>query len=256
MRTGGGPNIQMVVQFTPVVKKLVILNVLIYVGLIVIVQNLFLAEPYFFKWFGLIPRDFLYSFFIWQPFTYMFFHHAQDIFHIVFNMLMLWWLGSELEARWGSRFFLTYYMVSGVGAGLIYVGGLVIYALATGNSYPMEIPVIGASGSIFGLFLAYGIVYGERVIYFMMVFPMKAKFFVLILGAIEVVSLLNSGFTGRVANLAHLGGVVAGFLFLMGWTRWQGRRRRRAQKHGRRLKLVVDNERKDENQGNGPKYWN
>jgi len=188
--------------------------------------------------------------------TYMFLH-SRNVFHIVFNMLLLWWLGAELEQRWGSKFFLLYYMVSGIGAGIIY--GIVVFghALIAGPSAVWTAPVVGASGAIFGLMLAYGMIFGERVVYFMMVFPMRAKYFVMVLGAVEVFTLLNNGIGGgEVANLAHLGGIASGYLFLKGHMIFQQRRwRKQADRRGRGLKLVVNNEKKDE-KGGGPRYWN
>ena len=252
---GGGA-----MPLTPMAKKLIIINVAIWLGAILIVQKFFMDEPSLFLWFGLIPERMVNGFWIWQPFTYMFLH-SYSVFHIVFNMLLLWWLGADLEQRWGSRFFLTYYLVCGVGAGLIYVLGMTIYYLASGNFGLMTIPVIGASGAVFGLMLAYGLLFGERMVYFMMIFPMKAKYFVLLLGAIEIVSLLNTGGRDGVANLAHLGGLVMGFLFLRFWGKWsqqlmQGSKRKK--RKGPKLRLVVDNERKfeDKEDSEGPKYWN
>jgi membrane associated rhomboid family serine protease len=166
-------------------------------------------------------------------------------------MLVLWWFGSELEMHWGRRFFLTYYFVSGIGAAIIYVLGITIYGLITGNVLAMMEPVIGASGAGYGLLLAYGVLFGDRVISFMMIFPMKAKHFVLILGFIEFATLLDSGPNSGVANLAHLGGIAAGYLFLQFWTNWRLRLRNTAPtRRGRKLKLVVNNEK------NPPKYWN
>lgn len=246
--------VQMLAPLTPVVKRLLIVNSVIWIVAILVVQKYFLSEQYFFDWFGLVPARLISDFWIWQPFSYMFLHQY-SVFHIVFNMLMLWFLGAELEQRWGGRFFFIYYMVCGVGAGILYTIGLVIYYLASGNPGPLAAPVIGASGAVFGLFLAYGMIFGERVIYFMMLFPMRAKYFVMILAGIEVLTLLNSGFSSNVANLAHLGGLVVGFLFLIFWARYKGRRvRTKTRKHGRKLKLVVDNEREEET--DGPKYWN
>jgi len=168
-------------------------------------------------------------------------------------MLMLWWLGSELEQRWGSRFFLIYYMVCGVGAGILYTLVMGAYYLITNDGIPLFSPVVGASGAIYGLFLAYGMVFGERIIYFFMVIPMKAKYFVMILGAIELLTLLSTGFSSEVANLAHIGGALVGFVFLYYWINFKGQRlRKKTTKHGRKLKLVVDND----NPPQEPKYWN
>jgi len=245
----------MMVPMTPVVKWLVIAIVTIWLVLQVIVERYFLNEPLITYFFGLVPLSVVQKFFIWQIGTYMFLH-SYNIFHIVFNLLLLWWLGSELEQRWGSRFFLTYYLVSGIGAGAIYTLCILAHGLITGSFAGFTSPVVGASGAIFGLMLAYGIIFGERVVYFMMVFPMRAKYFVMILGAIEVATLLNSGIGGSdVANLAHLGGIASGFLFLQGYTRFQQRRwRKQSGRRGRGLRLVVNNDRKDKK--DGPRYWN
>ncbi len=250
------PGMQMIGPMTRNVKALVIANVSIWLILILIVQNMFLSQPYIFQWFGLNPDRVIFDFWIWQPFTYMFLH-SHSVFHVLFNMLVLWWFGSELEARWGSRFFLLYYFVCGVGAALIYLLVLVGYLLVTGHVAPLMSPVVGASGAVYGLLLAYGLIFGERVIYFMMLFPMKAKYFVMLLGLVEFLSLMGSGFSGEVANLAHLGGLIAGFIFLTGWTRWSHRlASRKSQRHGRKLRLVVDNEKPEGDKPKGPRYWN
>jgi membrane associated rhomboid family serine protease len=250
---GPTPGLQSMIPFTKTVKTLVIVNVGIWLVVQVILEQFFMPTHPISSNFGLVPQKVIGQFFIWQPVTYMFLHSTDAIMHIVFNMLLLWWLGAELEMRWGSRFFLLYYMVSGVGAAIIYVFSLTLYALATSITQPLEIPVIGASGAVFGLMLAYGIIFGDRIVYFMFIFPMKAKYFVMILGAIEVVMVLNTGVgSGRVANLAHIGGLVSGFLFLYFWTRHQNNKSGKSKKKNRNLKLVVDNEKKKDE----PKYWN
>lgn len=246
---------------TPMAKKLIIINVAIWFGLVLILQKFFLPEPYLFQWFGLTPERLLNGFWIWQPFTYMFLH-SYSVFHVVFNMLLIWWLGAELEGRWGSRFFLLYYLVCGIGAGLFYVLATTFYYLVSNSFGLMTVPVIGASGAVFGLMLAYAILFGEREIYFMMIFPMKARYFVALLGGIEVVSLLSTGGQDGVANLAHLGGLIVGYLFLRFWGKWgallAGGGKRKKKKGGPNLRLVVDNDRKfeDKEGSGGPKYWN
>lgn len=208
------------------------------------------------RYFALYPGKILFDGAVWQLGTYMFMHTLQ-VSHILLNMLMLWFMGAELESRWGSRFFLFYYLATGIGAGVIYTVGVWIYSLTTGASQPLVVPVVGASGAIFGLMLAYGILFGERIIHFMMLFPMKAKYFVMILGAVEIMSILTNGVGGgEVANLAHLGGLVSGYLTLLGATAWQRRswgRGRGQKKKGPNLRLVVDNDKKT---GEGPRYWN
>ncbi len=252
----GGPQLQFAVPMTPVVKHLITVNLALWVGLVLILQKWILGEELIYRWFGFIPASVLLDFWVWQPFTYMFIH-SDNVFHVLFNMLVLWWFGADLEARWGGRFFLLYYVVCGVGAAFLYLAVVALYGLATGDSLPLRAPVVGASGAVFGIMYAYGKLFGDRVIYFMMMFPMKARFFVMLIGGIEVLNLLSSGFQSQTANLAHLGGLIVGFVFLYGWNRWQGRgpRRRSAQKHGRTLKLVVNN---DDPGGahKPPRYWN
>jgi membrane associated rhomboid family serine protease len=183
------------------------------------------------------------------------FLHSSSVFHVLFNMLILWFFGSELEMKWGARFFLKYYFVCGIGAAVIYLIGTTIYAFASGDAMPLMSPVVGASGAVYGLLLAYGLLFGERIIHFMMLFPMKAKYFVMIIGLVELVTLLDSGLGSGVANLAHLGGIIVGFLFLQYWTQWRPRRRAaKPADHGRRLKLVVNNDTKKESEN--PRYWN
>lgn len=247
--------VQMTVPFKGVVRALVIANVAIWLGLVVL-PNLFMDRNPVLDWLALTPRRLIFDFWIWQFFTYMFLH-AQGVFHILFNMLVLWWFGYELEARWGPRFFLTYFLTCGVGAGALYAIGAVLYYLSTGNGLIMEAPLVGASGATYGLLLAYGILFGDRILHFMMLFPMKARYFVMIIGAVELVTLLDSGMGSKVANLAHLGGILIGYLFLLFVARMRARGTGASAKRGRRLKLVVNNERNEPpDPRSGPKYWN
>lgn len=246
---------QMHLSITPVVRALIITNVVVWVAFQLLMEGY--GGVHFSRFFALYPGKFVYEFYLWQPLTYMFLHSLQ-VSHILFNMLMLWFVGGELETRWGKKFFISYYLISGAGAAVIYSFVMAIYSVVTGSQQGLVIPVVGASGAIFGLLLAYGILFGERTMHFMMVFPMKAKYFVMILGGIEIVSILTSGVTGgEVAYLAHLGGLASGYLTLLAWTRIQQMNwRKTAKKKGSgRLRLVVDNDKpKDENRD--PKYWN
>jgi membrane associated rhomboid family serine protease len=254
------PQMQMSVPLTQVVKRLIIANVSIWVLLVLILQSMILKSSAVFDLFALIPSRVLTDFWLWQLFTYMFLH-GHGVFHVLFNMLVLWWFGSELEGRWGGRFFLTYYLVCGFGAGVIYLIGAIIYYAVTGQVSSMASPLVGASGATFGLLLAYGILFGERELYFMMLFPMKAKYFTMIIGLVELVTLLDSGMGSQTANLAHLGGIVVGFGFLTIVARRRQSAKAPSGRRGRNLKLVVNNESsedrapKDQSK-NGPKYWN
>lgn len=251
-----GTQLQMA-PLTPMVKKLIIVNVAIWLVFQVIIEQYFLTGAPLTSYLSLRPAFIIEKFYVWQFFTWMFLH-SLSITHIVFNMLMLWFFGGELEQRWGAKFFLTYYLVSGVGAAFVYVICMAVYSVVTGAVDGLYAPVVGASGAIFGVLLAYGILFGERTILFFFVFPMKVKFFVMIIGAIEVVSLLNVG-QSNVANLAHLGGLVSGYLFLIIWTKKQ--QKKRAEGKGKRkgrgnLRLVVNNDQGESDDKNGPKYWN
>ncbi|HEY3382305.1 MAG TPA: rhomboid family intramembrane serine protease [Vicinamibacterales bacterium] len=161
---------------------------------------------------GLQP-DAVYSrLFVWQPVTYMFLHAG--FFHILFNMLALWMFGVELERMWGTTFFLKYYFVTGVGAAVT----TMLLALVPGEvgaamRYSLT---VGASGAIYGLLLAYALAFPDRPIYMWMVFPIPARYFVLIMGAIAFLSSVG-GNQGGVANTAHLGGLVFGYLYLRVW---------------------------------------
>ncbi|MBI3543763.1 MAG: rhomboid family intramembrane serine protease [Deltaproteobacteria bacterium] len=177
--------------------------------------------------------------YFWQFVTYMFMH--ADLFHILFNMLILWMIGSELEGQWGTKFFLKYYFVCGLSAGVFY---LAVQSFLHGSAN--MVPMLGSSGAVYGLLVAYGIIYSERMMLFMMVFPMKAKHFVMILAAIEFISTVFYSRAG-VANAAHLGGMVVGFayLFLNAWLRIRAKRKKTGKKQRMRrshLRLVVNNE--------------
>jgi membrane associated rhomboid family serine protease len=142
---------------------------------------------------------------IWQPVTYLFLHDPHGLFHILFNMLALWMFGTPVEQTWGTRRFLQYYFLCGVGAGVC----VVLVTLLFGNTLQ---PTIGASGAIYGLLLAYGMLFPEQEILFMFLFPMKAKYVVIIYGAIAFLGTFQTG--GTVSNLAHLGGMIFGYVYI------------------------------------------
>lgn len=248
--------VQMNLSMTSGVKGLIIANVIVWLGGQVILEQ-YLGVS-FSRWFALYPGKVLFDFSIWQLFTYMFLHTFNQISHIFFNMLMLWFLGTELENRWGKKFFLSYYVLTGFGAGLIYCIGTWIYFMFKPGAHVLVVPVVGASGAVFGLLLAYGVLFGERIISVFGVFPMKAKIFVAIMGFMELASLLTSDVNGGdVAYLAHLGGLASGYIVLLGWTRLQQWTwTRKARKKSRNLRLVVDNDKPPKKTGDGPKYWN
>jgi membrane associated rhomboid family serine protease len=239
--------VQMIVSLTPMVKALLVINAVIWLLGVVIAQGFILKNTIIFDIFGLSGTGVLENFQLWQPLTYMFLH-SESIWHILFNGLIIWFVGSELEKIWGPREFLRYYLTCGVGAGFLYIFVVSVAVNIFGlNEGFLSVPTIGASGAVFGLLMAYGLIFGERVIYFMMLFPMKAKFFILILAVVEVFTLVTSGFGGAVNNTAHLGGFLVGLLYIYaGKFKMKRMQRKWLKKPGHKLKLVVDNEKKDD----------
>ena len=156
-----------------------------------------------FNLFALVPRAVVFHFAVWQLATYLFLHGG--VGHLLFNMLALWMFGVTLEKDWGTRRFLKYYFLCGIGAGFCDVA---VNALL-GN---WTTSTIGASGAIYGVLLAFGVLYPESIILFLFIFPIQAKYFVMIVGAIELLQSLNVN-TG-VSNVAHLGGMLFGLLYL------------------------------------------
>jgi membrane associated rhomboid family serine protease len=186
----------------PGVKWLIIVNVAVYVLLLSFVDSVLAGKPILLL-FNLMPFDVLRRGEIWQLVTYMFLHAG--IGHILFNMLSLWMFGSAVEQTWGTRRFLQYYFICGIGAGVC-----VVFAnLAFGDVYQR---VIGASGAIYGLLLAFGMLFPDQEILLMFLFPIKAKFAVMIFGAIAFLSSFQGG--GPVSNLAHLGGMLVGYIYI------------------------------------------
>src|SRR5437773_3392438 len=157
---------------------------------------------------GLRPLFVLHYFWLWQVATYMFLHGSTS--HILFNMLALWMFGTELERTWGTRYFLKFYAVSGIGAGVLTVlFSLLPFAFA---QQLQAANIIGASGAIYGVLLAYGLYFPDRPIYLYFLVPIPAKIYVAIMGAIAFLSSL--GALGGVASATHLGGLVVAYVFL------------------------------------------
>ena len=185
---------------SPAVKWLIIANVAMFF--------VTLIYPPVVGYLGLSPEYVIERQWIWQPATYMFLHGGPV--HILFNMLGIWMFGVELERLWGTRFFLKYYAITGVGAGLtvIFVG-LLPFA-ATAGTYGAI--TIGASGAFYGLLLAFAYYYPDRPILMFLLFPIPAKYFVIIVGAMAFLSAPGS----QVSEAAHLGGLIVGYLYLRG----------------------------------------
>jgi membrane associated rhomboid family serine protease len=227
------------IQLTTVVKNLLIVNVLIFIACAAVPG----IQPYLTGYYFLSPY-----FHFWQPVTSMFVH--ANIAHIFFNMYALAIFGPMLEVRFGPARFFVYYMVSGVGAFLIHQGINHVEIqnalqhisasdfrqimtqgpelLSTEHNYANEywakintgfhIGVLGASGAVFGILLAFGVLYAE--VKLRLLFPpvaLKARWFVLIYGGIELILALRNAPDDNVAHFAHLGGMIFGYIMIKIW---------------------------------------
>ena len=189
----------------------VVFALLIANGLVFALQNF--SPEFMLLNFALWPFTEQSPFAPWQLLTYGFLHG--DLTHIVINMFGLWMFGSDIERLMGPQRFLTYFLVCVVGAGLVQL----TVAFIQGGIYP----TVGASGGLFGILLAYGLAFPNRTV--MLLFPpipMKARTFVIVFGAFELFMGLSGGAPG-VANFAHLGGMLFGFLLLRYWTKTKRR---------------------------------
>lgn len=187
---------------TPAIKWLVLVNVVVFVADWVVPS--LRIEQYL----GVGRQDVFGGFEIWRIVTYMFVHEHGGIGHILFNMLALWMFGVELERKWGSRYFLKYYFVCGIGGAVsMLLLSLVVPSFANALT-------IGASGAVYGLLLAFALYFPTRPIVMFFLFPVPARYAVMIMGGITL--LLSMQATGGVAHVAHLGGLVAGYLYLKG----------------------------------------
>lgn len=191
--------------FPPVIKNLLILNALVFMAQVVPTTNAMLTQ-----WFALWPLDTpnipgIPRFWPWQLVTYAFLHG--NFSHILFNMFALWMFGVQIENTWGSRRFSMFYFVCIIGAAIVQV---IVTTADPGYS-----PTVGASGGVFGILLAFGMMFPEQPIYLYFLFPVKAKWFVIGYGLIE----LYAGVTGSsvIAHFAHLGGMLFGFLLIQYW---------------------------------------
>ncbi len=216
---------------TPVIKNLIIINVIFYLATKIIGAGGDLPLPYLTEQFGAFyPGSKFFQ--PWQIITHMFMHSHVGIMHIFFNMFALYMFGTALERVWGAKRFLIYYFVCGLGAFFLhqFVNAIEIYGL-TGSIFPSPedfpteeskfiyyyIPVVGASGAVYGILLAFGMLFpNTRLMLLFPPIPMKAKYFVMIFGALELYLALNNP-GSNIAHFAHLGGMIFGYLLLKRW---------------------------------------
>jgi membrane associated rhomboid family serine protease len=195
---------------TPAVKQLLIVTTAAFA--LQVVTGFFAAPGYVSleEWaithLGLVPGLVLTGY-LWQPFTYLFLHGG--LLHLVFNLLSLWMFGVDLERRWGRTAFLRYFFVCGIGAGLTV---LLVSLLPFGFAREMYRNVtIGNSGAIFGLMMAYGMLFPHRTIFFF-VFPIPVWLFLVLTGAFVLAQAASA--SGGLAHYAHLGGLLVGYIYL------------------------------------------
>ena len=174
-----------------------------------------------------------------QLITHMFMHGGFT--HLLFNMFALWMFGKTLENMWGGKRFLTYYMITGFGAALIYIGYLQFQIFEIANNFPellemakerrydpsnidsfkitqlVNTPMVGASGAVYGLLLAFGMMFPNSLIYLYFAIPVKAKYFVGGIGVLALINGIGNHPGDNIAHFAHLGGMIFGIILLRYW---------------------------------------
>ena len=210
----------------PVVKNLLIINVLLFIA-----TGVLNSPPFNINLTNILGLHYWESnlFKPWQIVTYMFMHG--NIPHILFNMFAVWMFGSHIENRWGSKRFLNYYLLTGLGAAFLHYLIFHFYTLpgipsqVYSNTYPLTAyeyflqnsVVVGASGSLFGILLAFGVLFPNTLLYLYFAIPIKAKYFVIGYGLIELFSGISNNPGDNVAHFAHLGGMLFGLLIFGYW---------------------------------------
>ncbi|MBS1961099.1 MAG: rhomboid family intramembrane serine protease [Bdellovibrionales bacterium] len=239
----------MQLRLSPTVKILLIVSFVVFLVQQSIDQFM---GGHLLQFFGLVPRGFMLEGRVWQIVTYAFIH--ADPLHLILNMMMLAFVASDLEFHWGRKRFLQFYFFCAVAAGLLYL--MLQLWIDRGG---MDTPMVGASGAIYGCLMAYGLLFGERVLLFMMLFPMKAKHFIWVLAGVEFLSTVFSG-RGGLSSAAHIGGMLAGLGYLWVQSRILAARRNSEGRGGggkkprrfgtpskkKHLKLVIDNKDEDD----------
>lgn len=199
--------------FPPVIKWLLITNTAVFL-LLGMGGRMFTfdgmpLELFFTYYLGLLPLG--HGFYLWQLITYQFMH--ANFTHLLYNMFGLWMFGMEVEHVWGSRRFLGFYLVCGVAAGISQL--ILAPLLEPGSVVSVSgagIPTVGASGAVYAVLVAFAMMFPDRYIYLYFLLPVKAKYFIFGLIALGVLSI---GDQGTIANLAHLGGAAAGYVYVL-----------------------------------------
>jgi membrane associated rhomboid family serine protease len=202
-------------QITPMVKRLLIINIAVFLAVIIIKP----LGIFIYEWFQLDPTSLLRALQVWRLVTYQFLHDPGNIFHIVFNMLGLYFLGPTLERHWGSRRFLPFYLGCGVAGGMFY---LVLVAV---NFLP-AMPLIGASGAILGMLAACAILFPHFVV-FILLFPIPIRVAAIAFTVIYLFFVITKGENAG-GDAAHLAGMAAGVIYVFSQS-WRAKLRLKIQ---------------------------
>jgi membrane associated rhomboid family serine protease len=191
---------------TPAVQAIVFANI----GAFLVT---WFAPQFMVETFGLAPQLVFERFEIWRLGTYLFIHDPNGFTHILFNMLAVWMFGVDLERRWGTQGFVRYYLITGIGSGIATALIALLPFKATAPIYAAT--TVGASGAVYGLLLAWAVLYPHRNILFMFIFPLPARVAAALMGVMAFLA-ASSGRTGGVAEATHLSGLLIGWFYLKG----------------------------------------
>ncbi|HET9235372.1 MAG TPA: rhomboid family intramembrane serine protease, partial [Candidatus Eisenbacteria bacterium] len=206
-----GPVAGGILGFPPAISQLVLINAIVFLIQMLLPEGSLYRimgspVPMIPSGLGLVPHQVVTQGMVWQLVSYMFLHGG--VMHVLLNMFYLVMFGSELERWWGSREFVKYYFICGVGAGIIHVITTYLFDLNP------HIPTIGASGAVFGVLIAYGMAFPTRKILLWFVIPVSARALVAIAAFIELAMTVEYRGGDGVARFAHLGGMLVGYLYL------------------------------------------
>lgn len=239
---------------TKVTKYLIIACTAIYFATLICAAIFRFPSDILNDYLGLVPRHAIGDLWLWQFGTYIFLHGSP--FHLLFNMLVLWFFGAEIELRMGERRYLLYFLLCGVAAGLCSVGMSTLFR----SGELSNTAVIGSSGAVYGLLAAYGLLFWDRYLLMFFLFPIKAQYYALVVAGLEIA--MGLGQNDNVSHVAHIGGLVAGGAYVY-FTyfrprRGKGRTKRDIEKEKlkRQFTLIVnDSVGKTKDDSSGP-YWN
>jgi len=195
-------------RFPTGLKWLLISNISIFVFTYILKAS---GTGLFFQNFALVPSQVVQTFAVWQVVTYMFLHSVDNFGHILWNMLGLWMFGAEIERLWGTTKFLRFYFICGISAAVFVIIAAYLFGF-------QDVATIGSSGAVYGVLVAYGVLFPDRTVLFGFLIPLKSKYFVMIIGGIVLLQSYTATIGGQrgAAIVVHLGGLITGFLLLRG----------------------------------------